>query len=231
MAKKTIFKRAKKEYQRFRQRDESLYKKALARKRTGRGAICRPEDLPIYAPVTSFLPSEQLSWIALVNRQDWTNKAYQEASKHMLDLLNRYLDALKKDRGDRQKEFEQIAEEITAHLRPRTARDRQMNFTLAAHAAFTPAADPTNTPAADPTNPSQSLQARPFLLATPGGLAGYYLSLARFLAGEHAHRLNKCLYCRGLFIAPDNRRHAHCPGTDHKDRHWQRVRGKSGYYG
>ena len=81
-------------------------------------------------------------------------------------------------------------------------------------------------PDADRTDPSKTATVVPFVFVDAGDVAGYYISLARFLAGEYVHRLKKCQYCRGLFIAPDNRKHAYCPGTDHRKRHWNEDWGR-----
>ena len=70
----------------------------------------------------------------------------------------------------------------------------------------------------------------PFFFATPGGIEGVYISLGRFLGSELVDRLKRCLYCKGLFIAPDNYKYRFCPGTKHKDEYHREVRKKSGFH-
>jgi hypothetical protein len=72
----------------------------------------------------------------------------------------------------------------------------------------------------------------PFSLG--GGVSGIgqiYWSLARFLSGKYLHRLGRCPYCKALFIAPDDRpNRKYCPGSDHRKRHWNEERARSGYH-
>ena len=70
----------------------------------------------------------------------------------------------------------------------------------------------------------------PFHLVPPGGVTGMYMSIARFFDSKYIHRIRRCDYCNGLFIAPDNLKYKFCPGTDHRNVYWEENRKKSGYH-
>ena len=160
------------------------------------------------APVVSFLSKEEAEWVRFLNLREWWEKegqtSYVEAVDHMVVLMRRFLDSLHKDRGERLTTFVEIAEEISGKL-------KLMDQTVVPNPQFSPSSDWTDL--------TQSIETRPFLFANIEGIAGMYASLARFLSGAFVRRLGRCLYCNGLFLAPDDSRHVYCPETDHQEKH------------
>lgn len=217
MAKSKQSKRGKQELKRHQQEDVRRY-----RTDSRKGKIASREGVLIYVPVQSFLPGEEQRWIAFVNRREWWNKEarpdFIEAIDHILKLLSLFLDALEKDEEERARALQKIAEEINKRMR--LQKDKLGFPLLGVNQTYSPEA-------IDPLLP---LSQRPFVFADPDGLAGDYISLARFLGGAYARRLKRCKHCRGLFIAPNDHRHEYCPLTDHKDRYWQSEREKIGYH-
>ena len=57
-----------------------------------------------------------------------------------------------------------------------------------------------------------------------------YWSLVRFLSGENAHRLRRCKFCEGIFLAINKQARDFCPYTNHRDLFHREQRTKSGYF-
>lgn len=214
MAKSKLSKRGKQELKKHQQEEVRRY-----RNDSRKGKIANREGVLIYAPVQSFLPGEELWWISFVNRREWWDKEarpdFIEAIDHILRLLGEYLDALGKAPEERERKMHNIASEITEKMR---IQEGGLSFSLAVNPGYSSESD----------NETQTGQL--FLFSPPGDIAGYYISLARFLGGKYTRRLKRCRHCQGLFIAPDNHGFGYCPLTDHKDRYWQDERAKISYH-
>ncbi|MDA0747421.1 MAG: hypothetical protein O2954_12940 [bacterium] len=160
---------------------------------------------PLNIRLLPFLDFEESYWIAQLNRRDFFSEApeLQKEMDFILKLLHRYLDALEKEPEERQSALDKIASEI----------DRGINLDGGRRSFRT---NPAFSPEADRKDPAQMYRARAFIITNAGKLAGIYESLARFLSSPYVHRLKRCKYCKGLFIALDDRRREYCQGTDHK---------------
>lgn len=155
----------------------------------------------IQAPAVSFLSNEESEWLRFVNLRDWWEREsqtdYCEATAHILELLQRYLDALSLEMEERILAFEGIAEEISDRLRG---------------VGQTIVPNPHYSPDADWSNQMQAIGAKPFLFANIEGVAGIYASLARFLSSPYVRRLGRCPACCGFYVAPDDSGFSCCSG-------------------
>lgn len=205
MAKRFLSAKAKEIHKKKTQRDAQR-KKIQERKHRELG------DCLIYAPEDDFLLWEQRRWISSVNRRE-----YGAVSEDIVRILNRYLDIRKKDQDKASEllELTVIAEEITQGMSGGGGIGPKLEPNL------------SYSPTVKRDDPYHVGEIVPFFLIDPGGPAGVYMGLARFLSGEYGSRLKRCPYCGGLFIAPDDRRSSYCPDTDHKDLYWRKERSKS----
>ncbi|MBI2503273.1 MAG: hypothetical protein HYW07_08575, partial [Candidatus Latescibacteria bacterium] len=206
MAKSLLSKRGKQESKKHQQKDVRQYRENSRKRR-----IANREGVLIYVPVQSFLPGDEQWWITFINKREWWDKD----ADHIIRLLNRYLDTLGKASEEREQELQTIASEITERMR---IQEENLSFGLSVNRQYSPEGD------------KEAMTGRPFLFAAPGGIVGYYISLARFLGGEYARRLKRCKHCRGLFIAPNEHQHEFCPLTDHKRSYWREERTKTNYH-
>ena len=127
--------------------------------------ISRKEKGAVYIP-----PHVSLSQPTLWH---WARKIYRQGHpdvyKHIVKLLNRYVDALKKEHNERQAQLKQIADEIHQKL---IQRDGKSYFSF----LFNPDYEDLLPP-----------ESQPFYLVPPSGVAGMYESIARFLDSEYVH--------------------------------------------
>lgn len=143
-------------------------------------------------------------WIGAVNRIANQDHWALSTATHVLLLLHRYLSAREKNPKTRDEEFRKIAEEVTEKM-------KGAEHSLYSNPNFTPDADYRESTWRDDTIPFTFEE-------DPGGIPAIYESLARFLASPFARRLERCKYCDGIFVSPDNRKRHFCPYTDHKKR-------------
>ena len=144
---------------------------------------------------------EVFEWLDYVS-----NRVDPAVADHIAGLLSRYLDTAESSPGEKLAEFEAIAAEVTEKIR--------------AHVSVEGLA----------LVPNLRTDKPPFYFGTWGGIGAVYVSLARFLSSKYVERLRRCPYCKSLFVAPDNRKHKFCPGTDHKKRHWNEEHARTGYH-
>ena len=165
--------------------------------------IIREDASGVYVPQHILLSDIKVwAWQYEVNR-----KKYPDVYKHIVDLLNQYVDSLSKTNEERYTARAKIAEEIN-----KNRRKGGISFYLK-----------ENPHSEDLIRPDS----RPFFLLFPDGEDGIYESIACFLDSEYINNLGRCKYCKGLFIAPNKVKYKFCPGTDHKAR--QKVFDKLGF--
>ena len=173
----------------------------------------RDDKTVVDAPVRSFLPPAATGWIEFVNKErTWITYAresdvHNDITVHIANLLNRYLDAMSMTgQQERLSSLQSIAQELTKRMVSDAGKPFAILF---ANVTYSP----------DITG--DSLEDRPFLLGTGGGVSGVYATLSAFLSSEYSQRLKRCGYCSGLFIAPDGYPYEYCPKTDHRAAYWR----------
>ena len=146
-----------------------------------------------------YLLWEEFEWLSYI-------EAYpdSEVASDIHSLLSRYLDSMKLESAARFKEWDAIAQQISTILRKYSIPELLF-------------------PRAKGSDPPFELGAGSYSIGVP------YASLARFLSSEYVGRLGRCPHCHNLFVAPSDHKYIYCPGSDHKKRHWQELRSRTGY--
>lgn len=151
------------------------------------------------------------------------------AIDHILGLLHRFIDAreelrevLKDIRGC--KNSEELSEDELKEIGQEERRRLEALFAGIAEefedgmrdAKYSFRTNLRFDPDAVYQDPKKDFYTRVFQFSGAGGFARLYESLGQFLASSYVRRLNKCLYCGGLFIEPKDYKKKYCPYTDHQ---------------